>query len=77
MNCLLFHVPADVCVCELINTYKKHTVGFKNIYDTLKQYFVYRTAAVEAASGAALEPTFTVLETLEETLHDELKETRV
>jgi len=52
-------------------------VGFKNIYDTLKQYFVYRTASVEAASGAALEPTFTVLETLEETLHDELKETRV
>ena len=56
-------------------------MGFKNIYDTLQQYFVYRTAAVEGASGAALEPTFTVLETLEETLeetlHGELKETRV
>lgn len=47
-------------------------MGFKNIYDTLEQYFVYRTAAVEGASGAALERTFTVLETLEETLEETL-----
>jgi hypothetical protein len=30
---------------------------------------------MEAAGGAALEPTFTLLDTLEETLQDEMKET--
>jgi len=58
-------------------TYKTNTctVGFKNIYDTLQKYFVYRPGAVEAVGGAASEPSFTVLDTLEETLYDEMEET--
>jgi len=36
---------------------------------------VYRPGAIEAVGGAALEPAFTVVDTLEETLHDEIQET--
>jgi len=52
-----------------INVY---IVGFKNIYDTLKKYFVYRPGTTEAISGAASEPTFTGLETAEAALCNEI-----
>jgi len=49
-----------------------NVVGFKNIYDTLKKYFVYRPGTIEANAGAASEPTFTVLETAESTLCNQI-----
>jgi len=52
-----------------INVY---IVGFKNIYDTLKKYCVYRPGTTEAISGAASEPTFTGLETAEAALCNEI-----
>jgi len=80
MHCTARESPSvfNMCMCTCVMcTCKKntHTVGFKNIYDTLKKYFVYRPGAIEGVGGAALEPAFTVVDTLEETLHDEIQET--
>jgi len=49
-----------------------YTVGFKNIYDTLKKYFVYRPGTIEANAGTVSEPTFSVLETAEATLYNQI-----
>ena len=64
-----------MCGIFCVVQYNDIVVGFKNIYDTLKKYFVYRTGTIEAGGGAASEPTFTVLETPDETLHNEIQET--
>jgi len=58
-----------------MNIQKKQTVGFNDIYDTLKKYFVYRTGAIEADGSGAPGPALAALETPEETLHSGVQDT--